>query len=328
MVEEKVSIIIPVYNAENSLTRTLDSVCNQTYNNIEIILVNDGSKDNSLKICEQFKKTDRRIIIINKKNGGVSRARNDAIRISSGQYIVFADADDYMENNAVEQMMKYHSATGAEYICASYRLLKTRNRILDSTYNEKYYDLQDANNDIVYLSNIIATAPWAKLFCASMEGMPYGEDAVFHFEYLKYVKSVYLTSEILYNYNFTDYASAANRYYKDYYVFLLEIHNAKSLLLTNRVKGTCLNVDINTEKIMFFERCLTHYILYERKKADLIYYIEMSAKVFGITSLDCQYRSLLETGNYNCIILKWKIKNMEKLLKLKINMLFMRFGWL
>ena len=91
----KVSIIIPVYNVEKYLDKCLKSVLNQTYKNIEIIVINDGSTDNSLKICKKYK--DKRIVLIDKENGGVSSARNKGLELASGKYITFREVPTYGE---------------------------------------------------------------------------------------------------------------------------------------------------------------------------------------------------------------------------------------
>lgn len=99
-----ISVVVPVYNVEKYLQKCIDSIINQTYKKIEIILVNDGSTDNSLSICNEYKKTDSRIQVIDKKNGGLSSARNVGIKFSKGKYICFVDADDYLEHNFVEKL--------------------------------------------------------------------------------------------------------------------------------------------------------------------------------------------------------------------------------
>jgi len=107
----KISIILPIYNVEDYLEQSLNSLVNQTFLNIEIICVNDGSTDNSLSILESHKKKDNRIIIIDQSNMGVAEARNNAIKISRGEYLMFADGDDWLELDAceilVETMEKY-----------------------------------------------------------------------------------------------------------------------------------------------------------------------------------------------------------------------------
>ena len=98
------SVIIPVYNADKYLKNTFDSLISQTvFQNLEIIIINDGSTDNSRNICEEFQKNYDNAVLINQQNFGVSAARNAGIKISRGKYITFLDADDYIENNLYEK---------------------------------------------------------------------------------------------------------------------------------------------------------------------------------------------------------------------------------
>lgn len=107
MTNGMVSVIIPVYNSEKYLSECLESVANQSYHNIEIILIDDGSHDNSGTICDEFAAKDERIKVIHKENGGVSSARNVGLAIMSGVYVTFVDSDDYIKNNMIEQMLSY-----------------------------------------------------------------------------------------------------------------------------------------------------------------------------------------------------------------------------
>ena len=91
-----ISIIVPVYNVDKYLSKCIDSIISQTYNDIELILVDDGSPDNSPKICDEYARKDNRIIVIHKENGGVSSARNAGLDIAKGKYIGFVDPDDYI----------------------------------------------------------------------------------------------------------------------------------------------------------------------------------------------------------------------------------------
>ncbi len=101
---ELISIIIPVYNMEKYLKRCVDSVLDQTYKNIEIILVDDGSSDLSPKICDEYEKKDNRVKVIHKKNGGLSAARNSGIKVASGEYIGFIDSDDFIDSDMYEML--------------------------------------------------------------------------------------------------------------------------------------------------------------------------------------------------------------------------------
>lgn len=102
----KFSVVIPIYNAEKTLLECVDSIMNQNYNNLELILVNDGSKDKSLDVCLQIKDRDSRVIVIDKQNEGVARARNDGLHACSGDYVYFVDPDDYIESNLFSDISK------------------------------------------------------------------------------------------------------------------------------------------------------------------------------------------------------------------------------
>ena len=101
---EKISVIVPVYNGQDYIERCLQSIINQTYKNLEIIIVDDGSEDNSLNIINKIKATEDRLIIINNKHSGVSAARNSGIENATGDWIIFVDGDDTLEKNAIENL--------------------------------------------------------------------------------------------------------------------------------------------------------------------------------------------------------------------------------
>lgn len=103
----KVSIIVPIYNSEKHLTTCIESIVHQTFKNIEILLINDGSTDSSLSIIEDYSKKDSRIKVVNKLNEGVSKTKNLGLKLASSEFVLFVDSDDYIELNAVEKLMKY-----------------------------------------------------------------------------------------------------------------------------------------------------------------------------------------------------------------------------
>ncbi|EOU2074247.1 glycosyltransferase, partial [Clostridium perfringens] len=100
----KVSVIVPIYNSGEYLDECLNSIIKQSLKEIEIILINDGSKDNSFNICKKFKNEDDRIILIDQENSGVAVSRNKGVRISKGEYIIFVDSDDYLEEKMIEKL--------------------------------------------------------------------------------------------------------------------------------------------------------------------------------------------------------------------------------
>lgn len=115
-----VSIIIPVYKAEQYLRRCLDSICNQSYANLEIITVNDGSPDNSLNILNEYAQKDNRIIVINKENGGANTAREVALKKATGEWITFVDSDDWIDVDYINELMSY--SNGCQLICGGFQL--------------------------------------------------------------------------------------------------------------------------------------------------------------------------------------------------------------
>lgn len=121
---EKISIIVPIYNVEKYLRRCLDSLINQTYSNIEIILVNDGSPDNCTSICEEYYNKDKRIVIVNKENGGLSDARNYGLNKSTGRYILFVDSDDYISFDMITYLAYLIDVHDCDCSCCNY--VKTR----------------------------------------------------------------------------------------------------------------------------------------------------------------------------------------------------------
>ena len=118
-----VSIILPVYNAQNHLARCVGSICAQTYQNIEIIILNDGSKDQSLPVCEEFRQKDPRILLVDKANSGVSDTRNLGLKLASGKYVEFVDSDDYLEPDFTERLVAAAEENEADFVIAPYKMV-------------------------------------------------------------------------------------------------------------------------------------------------------------------------------------------------------------
>lgn len=165
MIKKLVSVVIPIYNVEEYLERCLDSIINQTYKNIEIILVNDGSTDNSYEICKKYEKNDSRIKIINKKNGGLSEARNYGIEAACGKYITFVDSDDYVEENYVKCLLECIDKYDADISICSYRAIYDNGTILNQVHDVENYCISphDALEKVLYQSDFNVSA-WAKMY--------------------------------------------------------------------------------------------------------------------------------------------------------------------
>ncbi len=219
--EDLVSIIIPVYNTEKYLSKCLESVINQTYKNLEIILINDGSTDKSKEICESFAKKDKRIQILNKENSGVSSARNHGMRLAKGQYIAFIDGDDYAEENYIEELLKNLKQTESDCVLCGY------NRVYDKKIEQITKEKNIYLNKEEFLFSILNVQTgtgftWAKLWKREAikdvqfdEEVKIGEDALFCMKACKNINKVYILNKALYNYRFN--ASSAVRKYDQGY---------------------------------------------------------------------------------------------------------------
>ena len=162
--KELISIIVPVYNVEKYLEKCVKSIIQQTYENIEIILVDDGSKDNSGKICDELEQKDNRIKVIHKENGGLSDARNAGLKIATGKYIGFVDSDDYIQEDMFETLYKLNKENNSDISIVSYYEI----------YNEKVISVRDSKkleilNKIDAIKELlidtkIQSYAWNKLF--------------------------------------------------------------------------------------------------------------------------------------------------------------------
>lgn len=173
----KVSIVVAIYNVESYLEKCIQSVIYQTYKDIEIILVNDGSSDGSLTVCRNFERQDSRIKIIDQKNQGVSVARNQGIENSTGDYIMFVDGDDYLQTNIVEELVK-HAGTNDITICA-YKAFNETDSLIetchffygDREFNKNKMDLYLQLINLSYGQTgkyyTAVGVPWGKLYKAS-----------------------------------------------------------------------------------------------------------------------------------------------------------------
>ena len=221
----KVSIIVPVYNSESYLDRCIKSILNQTYNEFELILVDDGSTDASGAICDEYAQKDKRIRVVHKNNTGVSDTRNEGIRLSKGKYIQFVDSDDYLEPCAtwelVEAIEKYQSdivicgyklilnATGKS-VCYSYE-----DQVLNLSYNEYLDRFSELH------SRILLNPPWNKLYkaeCIKNNNISFdstidlAEDLIFTLEALRQCRNITVIPSTFYNYIL--YAGKNNLTYK------------------------------------------------------------------------------------------------------------------
>lgn len=224
--ENLVSIIIPVYNAEQHIAKCLKSILRQTYKNIELIIVNDGSTDNSLEICHNFQKKDNRIKIITIENSGPSKARNIGLKTSAGSYIQFVDADDYVEDTITQRLVASMMDNYQLVICG-YNIIFNNKKIVNILEDAEYKlnefldifcDLYK-KNQFQYLWNKIYSASIIKSYNISFnEETKRGEDALFNIDYLEKCSVILIINEPLYNYVHYNSLSLTRNYNKSLFI--------------------------------------------------------------------------------------------------------------
>ena len=197
--KDLVSIIIPIYNSSKYLMECLDSVINQTYSNLEILLINDGSTDNSKDICESYLKNDKRIKLYNQNNSGPSVARNKGLSLANGKYIIFIDSDDFIELDMIEKMYNVATDKNVDVVVCAYNevyedKIKTISVEKRNSFSEYLYETSIQG----YICNKLVKKDCIKKeFDIEIRIM---EDLIFWNENLKYINTVELVNEPLYNY--------------------------------------------------------------------------------------------------------------------------------
>lgn len=203
------SVIIPVYNAAVFLPRCLESLIGQTYQNLEVICVDDGSSDNSLEILQQYADRDSRIKVIHQENAGVSAARNAGLDVATGEYVTFVDADDWLELDAYEKIVS-HMREGVDLVCFG-TIVEGDSKEEEMADKERYYGLKYKGCVNCGTKEIMGTdaGVWNKLYRRTvMEhwgirfpfGLAYGEDACFFVMYASVCRETYFLHERLYHY--------------------------------------------------------------------------------------------------------------------------------
>ncbi len=254
----KVSIIVPVYKAENYISKCVESLISQSLKEIEIILVDDGSPDKSGMICDEYAKKDNRIKVIHKENGGVSSARNIGIEAAVGEYILFVDSDDWVENDYAESLLSAQSSfLDCEIACGFRTVSDYEGSLLSNVIfsdKERISKIQlDKYMDLV--SAWLAQSPCNKLFkrivilnenIRFIENLSLGEDMYFCLEYYSLCGSetIRCINKPLYNYIRTEKESLDNKYYSN----ILEIDK----LIYDKLKECLLFWGADEEQIKKF----------------------------------------------------------------------------
>lgn len=224
MEQPLVSVIIPVYNAKNHIVRCLESVRRQTYQNLEIILINDGSRDVSLEVCQMYARVDGRILLVDKANSGVSATRNLGLELASGRYLQFVDSDDYLAPSATALLVQKAEENAADMVIAHYYRV-------EYPYGGRAGEPEDAPAPVVtplgflpegfldkrgFAENLMAEPAsfyygvmWNKLYRREIvaqhaircsEELTWSEDFLFNLEFIRYAERFYSLASPIYYY--------------------------------------------------------------------------------------------------------------------------------
>lgn len=249
--EEKISIIIPAYNTEHHIYKCVESVLMQNYRNIEVIIINDGSTDNTKFICEDLMRMDNRIKVINNENKGVSAARNIGIDYASGKYLVFVDSDDLVTSNIYTDMINKMDIDSMP-ICG-YSYINSKKDIIGEKKAYIYDCILEKKDFFLLCENFILNSPVNKIFNLKIikennirfnEELSLGEDLIFVLDYIKYIKKFVLIN-------------------KPYYKYLVESNES----LSTKYRSDLLNINIKLieEIYMKFEEYDVEFELYKRR---------------------------------------------------------------
>lgn len=265
IIDDLISVIVPVYNVERYLVQCVNSILNQTYKNLEIILVDDGSTDNSGKICDILSNKYAQIKTIHKKNAGLGMARNSGLKIAKGEFVTFVDSDDWLTPRAFQVLYTYMKKSNLDYCKGGFKKVNDEGTVLFE-HNEDYQYFENATVKHDLLPRLIGSAPnrhdsinmsvWGCLFRNKIiiehslkfpsERKLISEDIVFDIDYLQYVKKACIISACDYRYR-QNQKSLTTSYRRDRFLATKRLY----IYLLNKMKllgyggNTFLRVDKN-----------------------------------------------------------------------------------
>ena len=262
----KISIIIPVYNSEKYLEKCLESMLNQTFKDIEVICINDGSTDNSWLILESFAKQDNRIVLLTQKNSGPAAARNNGLSHAKGKYIMFCDSDDWYEPDMCEKMLEGLKKENVDIIMCSARVFSDFKSTRDLVYTQRQFEKKEAlynlNNSMA--KSLIDHALWNKIFKKEIIDKydiefpmtNFGEDRAFIMKYVSCSDQIYILKDMLYNYRLTPNSyceNLQNNKFKNLYDTIIAMQDVKKFFIENKLMEK--NKYYFADKIKFSLRC-------------------------------------------------------------------------
>lgn len=327
-----ISIIVPVYNSEDRLSKCINSIIKQTYKNIEIILVDDGSTDKSAEICDFFADKDERIKVYHLSNSGVSSARNFGINKSNGSYIMFCDSDDTVEEDWCKELRETIEMNPFTWISCGYSKVDVNGVVSNSVIinSKKHFSNYLINDYFEIYKTGSSGYLWNKIYDAKIikdnnilfsEETDYAEDALFNNEYLKYCQSICFINKSLYNYYVSDNDSLSSKYYSDYYDKVKPVYLSRLQYISEEhIPEFCYDYFYHFNKSLKGTFDKRNKISLMKKIKYNNYIINDSVFKECISMMtkkdsDQKYISMLNKGNYFKIYLLEKLSFVKKIIK-------------
>lgn len=327
----KLSIIIPVYNVENYLRRCLDSVINQTFKNLEIIIINDASPDNCQEIIDEYQKKDKRIIpIINEKNLNLGLTRNVGIERATGNYITFVDSDDWLEKEMYEEMMNLILKSEADIVECNFRATNDKNNNLYIKSLIPYFkkSTTEISDYIIHLNkNELGVVVWNKIYLAEIMKVNkvkfednkkfFCEDLLFNLVIMHYAKSIITINRPLYNYFVRDESMS----HSNDFISLDKIINIIKIYIENTKKFESFENDFFTFSliiILFIKNSIVNEIKNSNNKIKSITQIlkNIRENELILKSINCCLKNRKGTLKYRffCLLIILKIDYLTSIL--------------
>lgn len=318
-----VSIIVPVYNAERTIDRCLNSLVNQTYDHIEILIVNDGSIDSSGVKCDRYAEIDTRVKVFHIENKGVSNARNCGIANSTGDFIIFVDSDDYLTETACEVLINHQLAFDDD--CVVYGFSQLSGSIWAPAYSQHYSSLSEFKKDyITWLNTELLSSSVNKLYKRSKvinlfpEHMSFGEDLIFSLSYLSSCETISFITSPLYvhdNLNVTSLSHTFNlNRFRD-----IEIIQSTILAFDVNVNDERIYNKYMSDCVRIVRECLRMATLsFSEKKRYLYSWLEksyLSSLYLHSYSMDWRNRLMMFCFKNRMLFLSYLVVNGKRILK-------------
>lgn len=343
---KKVSVIVPVYKVEKYLAACVDSICNQTYTNLEIILVDDGSPDMCGKICDEYRLRDERIIVVHKDNEGLGKARNSGLEVATGDFICFVDSDDWIVESAIECWVAAQSKYNADIVMCNFDKVNDAGKVLyeyrittdereyigDSVQKEIFWQMIGRSSDIKE-DFTVNMCVWTNLYKREIiererirflsEREYLSEDICFNLQYLLSSNVAVMIPDALYRYRFNP-MSLTNHYKEDEYKKACNLYEQVKYWANNSRLTQCREFRIERFFItkvreLLFRLCSTSITFSEKRNLvkDILNDINLCETLneYPVCNYTLKYRIpalLMKYKQVNGVILLFTIANSKR----------------